>query len=640
MQSENSRIVLIVDQLEELITKSTQDDMAGRFIELLTRATASSREGVGHFTFVGTLRADFYAAFLGQAPTAPQLLQEAYLVGSLTSSEIRQAIEGPATLVGITFEEGLVDRILRDAETPDALPLLSFVLRKMYDAMDHESRVLTHALYEELGTLQGALGLYANQVFTTLPDSTGEALIEAVLHHLVTITPGGTAARRRAALRAIPSDAIPAVDGFIEARLLIAGEEDRTPTVEVAHEALFRNWHKLATRIAAESAAAQYLHQVLTQGVADWERLGVYLGVEQRRLLNESAATLTIAHRELEFVLRSSIHSDDRVQYWFERAQREGLNVDSILESIFRRGDPASRQHLLDFIQDLIEDQDLRYVDYLKIAAESEYPALRRQAKDCLVSLAQDSGRHTAPAAANAIDSLSLIAVYAGQYQIGEPGGEIWISVDSFAIGRFLVTNKEYQLFVKETGHRAPLHWESGAIPRGKREHPVVYVSFYDAVAYCQWLSAATGQVYRVPSEVEWEIGASWCVSDRAKLTYPWGASFDSQLCNTWESGLGETTPIGQFSPAGGDSPLGLCDAAGNVWEWTSTVGRSADGAILPYPSPERNQSDLTIWAPRVQRGGTFLAGSEYATTSFRLFNLPDLALQDFGFRVVREGRS
>jgi formylglycine-generating enzyme required for sulfatase activity len=108
-------------------------------------------------------------------------------------------------------------------------------------------------------------------------------------------------------------------------------------------------------------------------------------------------------------------------------------------------------------------------------------------------------------------------------------------------------------------------------------DHPVVGVSWYEAVAYCRWLTEALqaagaldeSEVVRLPTEAEWEKAAR---GEHARR-WPWGDDFDPAWAITGESGLRRTTPVGKYSPAG-DSPYGAADIAGNVWEWCSSLYR------------------------------------------------------------------
>jgi formylglycine-generating enzyme required for sulfatase activity len=132
-----------------------------------------------------------------------------------------------------------------------------------------------------------------------------------------------------------------------------------------------------------------------------------------------------------------------------------------------------------------------------------------------------------------------------------------------------------------------PDDWEDGQPPKEKLNHPVVNVSWYDACAYCRWLSQATGKAIGLPSEAEWEKTAR---GSQNKRVYRWGDTFDMLKCNCDELGLGDTTPVGVF-PAGA-SPYGALDLAGNIWEWIRNlwgedvqkppVLRLSDGRTLP----------------------------------------------------------
>lgn len=145
------------------------------------------------------------------------------------------------------------------------------------------------------------------------------------------------------------------------------------------------------------------------------------------------------------------------------------------------------------------------------------------------------------------------------------------------------ITNRQYQAFVAATGHPAPdvdaetwagyglVHpyarsrrhaWQGGLPPDGRAAHPVVLVSHRDAEAYAAWLSKETGDVWRLPVWREWEKAAR----GPAGTIFPWGDRWDPSRLNSHDAGPFDTLPVGSF-PAG-DSPFGMSDAAGNVFEW------------------------------------------------------------------------
>ena len=198
------------------------------------------------------------------------------------------------------------------------------------------------------------------------------------------------------------------------------------------------------------------------------------------------------------------------------------------------------------------------------------------------------------------------------------------VYLDAFYIDRYPVTNAEYKKFVDATHHPPPEHWKSGKIPPGKENHPVVNVSWNDAVAYAQWVGA------RLPTEAEWEKAASWDDIKKEKRVYPWGNDFDASKCNTSESGIGDTTPVGKYSPQG-DSFYGVADMAGNVSEWC------ADWYDENYykNSPAQNPKGPDSRQYRVLRGGAFYDKSYGVRAAYRYGGYPDLRGGDRGFRVV-----
>jgi len=161
------------------------------------------------------------------------------------------------------------------------------------------------------------------------------------------------------------------------------------------------------------------------------------------------------------------------------------------------------------------------------------------------------------------------------------------VETAAFEITAIPVTNAQYAAFLDQTGHPWPdvdaktwagyrlIHpysrsrrhaWSGPTPPAGRADHPVVMVAYEDAVAYAAWLSGKTGRTWRLPTEAEWEKAARG-TDGRA---FPWGGEFDPTRLNSHDSGPFDTMPAGTF-PAGA-SPYGLLDAAGQVYEWTSTA--------------------------------------------------------------------
>lgn len=201
------------------------------------------------------------------------------------------------------------------------------------------------------------------------------------------------------------------------------------------------------------------------------------------------------------------------------------------------------------------------------------------------------------------------VAVPAGAFAGGEPAAPRVIA-QPYRIGRYPVTNAQYLRFVAATGHALPVHWDPATrrFPAGLANHPVVFVSWHDAQAYCAWLSARDGRAWRLPSEDEWERAARGA-DGRA---YPWGDAFDAQRANVQETALRGTSPVGAFP--GGASPCGALDMAGNVWAWTAGAEGQAMVAL---------------------RGGSWMQYGPFARCAFRHYEPRHAVLNDAGFRVV-----
>jgi formylglycine-generating enzyme required for sulfatase activity len=195
------------------------------------------------------------------------------------------------------------------------------------------------------------------------------------------------------------------------------------------------------------------------------------------------------------------------------------------------------------------------------------------------------------------------------------------------------VTNAQYAAFAKATDRERPKDWEGGILPDGKEDHPVVEVTWHDAVAYCNWLAEVTGKAYRLPSEAEWEKGARGTDG----RVYPWGNEWDPKRCNSEEGSPGDTTPVDAYPE--GASPYGLLDMAGNVWEWTRSLwGKEWGKPDFKYPyKPDDGRENLEAGSDvmRVLRGGSWFYDQRYARCASRYRSIPGGFGNLVGFRVV-----
>jgi serine/threonine-protein kinase len=199
----------------------------------------------------------------------------------------------------------------------------------------------------------------------------------------------------------------------------------------------------------------------------------------------------------------------------------------------------------------------------------------------------------------------------------------------AYYIAKTPVTNEQYLAFVQAARHGLPDHWEGKLSLMGKEDHPVTYVSWYDAVNYCRWLAKVTGKPYGLPSEAEWEKAASWDAVAECKRVYPWGDEWDASRCNSDQGDQGGTTRVGLYSPQG-DSPYGCADMAGNVLEWTRSTRRA-----YPYETADGRENLRVSGVARMLRGSSFSTESGGMRCACRMGFRPVQKDDSTGFRVV-----
>jgi formylglycine-generating enzyme required for sulfatase activity len=215
-----------------------------------------------------------------------------------------------------------------------------------------------------------------------------------------------------------------------------------------------------------------------------------------------------------------------------------------------------------------------------------------------------------------------------------------------YRIGVYPVTNREYAEFLAR--QRNPLDfapplkagWRNLKPPQERLDHPVTWVSWRDALAYCGWLSAQSGRAYRLPSEAEWEKAASWgrAAPPGGPPRYPWGDAWDPQCAN---AGSSDTTPV--TAHRAGASAYGVQDLLGNAQEWTCTVSAAQSGQpdlTFDYDRardgrPGMEPDPLPAGARMVHRGGSYRSAPAELRCTTRGLSAPDSEVPWRGFRVA-----
>ena len=211
----------------------------------------------------------------------------------------------------------------------------------------------------------------------------------------------------------------------------------------------------------------------------------------------------------------------------------------------------------------------------------------------------------------------------------------------NFEISFYPITVAQYQAFIEDKGYLQKRYWtDEGWQWRSKNDvqkpgiypgvfqlenHPQVGVSWYEAVAFCNWLSEKSGEAITLPTEAQWERSARH-IDGRI---YPWGDKFEPDCCNSYETGLNSTSAVGIFPQS--DAVCGAADMSGNVFEWCLTKYR---GDYQDYEKKVNN--DLSSSEPRVLRGGGWYYRRFGARCASRNWSDPDDRDDNIGFRCVR----
>jgi iron(II)-dependent oxidoreductase len=648
------KLVVVLDQFEEFFLR-LGDPLRQRFwLELAafrepSGQSAETQQDGAEVRFVLSLREDYFHQMDGARRHLPDILSDSYRLTSLSEDKASTVITEPAARAGVTIEPALAVHLLADLGEAGAIapPQLQIVCFRLFlDCLSNPDEALrgapiilkrTHirlADYQRLGEAKGILADYVRDELNRLADPAQRDLARALLKVLVTSEATKAAQNRAEIERGLAeAGALDAQDAMglaqahdvlcllVERRLVREFERGGQALYELAHDHLAKEIHTWIDQAELQTKLAR---ELLRREVRSWKSAGLLIGRDALAIIHERRDALCqIDEDTLKLLLRSSLAANYETPYWFERACQSGVDVNNIvlagLKSENFRTRAAAVQALARLAQtsDVLQTSEVLETLYNRLT--DLYPQVRVATIAALECL-QPTGEWR--------KNLKYECyVPAGEFIMGDDLGNDnekpahIVYLDAYYIAKYPVTNAEYQRYRQDIN-------QPFTMPTGTGDHPVVEVSWYDARDYASW--AEMGLL----SEAQWEKAASWDAEAEQhfarKRKYPWDDTFDKSKCNIFESGIGTTTPVGNYSKKDGDSPYGVADMVGNVWEWLNDWYLSSYYHKFSSKNPPGPKSGSF----KVLRGGSWYSNENSAPCTSRYYYAPPSRTGYYGFRV------
>lgn len=581
-----SEVVIILDQLEEIFTQVAATERSG-FAHSLAECLAD--EGLP-LRCVLIIRGDYFSQLGEFSNHWPHIFHHQFYLRPMQTEEISAAITEPVKRIDkqIVYDEALLNTLFEVLQKDEMdLPELQILCTHLYAlAKSQGVSQINLDLYHQAGGAQGILGSYLEQALAGFPNSE-RLLAEQALFGLV----DSQGQRRLASLTDLSgqlgyaeSRLHPVLNQLVTSRLVQRAEDGR---YSLAHDYLAAT---LRDRFSRADLTVKQTRELLEREVTSWRINRSLIARDRLEFITQQQAILThLDAEETELLCRSAVAHQVAVDIWALAAYQQGVDIWPILQPALSASDLQARASA---------------VAILSLMGEAALPALG----DALA----DPAPLVRVRAIQALEQLGSEAAW--QTIMTKLQAEVYIPPDEnqvgFYIDRYPVTQAAYQLFLQDhPDHEPPDSWSGRLAPTRRHDHPVVGVSWYDAQAYAAWAGK------RLPTAAEWQRAAGGPAGQR----YPWGDHFLAGRANTREVGLGKTMPVSAFSPAG-DSPYGVADMAGNVWEWLADEGGPAGGY-------------------RQLRGGAWLYSAEFARIDYDHFwRKPDQRHEAIGFRLCVDG--
>lgn len=511
--SREATVLLMIDQCEELLAGGANEER-DRFLAFL-RALLS-REDSG-LMVLATLRSDFLGSFQDH-PAMRRLRFETLPVPQMAVDDFASVIEGPARIAGLELGPGLVQAMIRDTQTSDALPLLAFTLRELWDGFGKHDKCLTLEQYrDKLGRLEGCIARASEAVLAAVPLVVQDLSdLQNSWLSMVRATDKGHYAKQPVYWEDLPPSSHDVLERFVTARVLVSHGNEYGRTLEVAHEALLRTWPRLSDWIEHSRSDLQLI---------------VYEEMSAERWYKKGASFRELWPKE-------RVEKIQHVLARFKKTPSEHLQAMLHPESILIKAlndTSVSHQERLLIGQRLAELGDPR-------------PG---------VGLRPDG-----------LPDIVWIEIQGGSVKL--LGHDQVVNVQPFRIAKYPVTNAQFEAFLKaEDGFTNEEWWKDSEqwkwTPKPtwcEANAPREEVTWSHAMAFCRWLSAKIGTSIRLPTEWEWQQAATGGDPERQ---FPWEGENHSSRWNGDESTLQRTTAVGMYPH--GATQQGVLDMAGNVRE-------------------------------------------------------------------------
>lgn len=585
--SRDATALIMIDQCEELLTVGANEE-GNRFLPFL-RAVIDREDS--RFMVLATLRSDFLGSFQDH-PAMRGLRVETFPVPQMEVDGFASVIEGPAKISGLELEPGLVQAMISDTKTSDALPLLAFTLSELYGGYGEDKLLTLEEYRDKLGRLDGCIRKAAEAVLAAEPlsDEKVSALRTAFLS-MVRVADNDQYAKQPVQWKDMPASIHDLLERFVTARLLISGGDKNGRTIEVAHEAIFRAWPRLVGWLDDHKSFLVW-QQRINNIIKEWNVNGQNPDLLLRGLPLRQA---------LDWLTKKSKHvsSEERlfVTVSKNRMERDRTMAGAIAGLVFMVIGLTIGLWGYSFDHALLKIQSL------------------------FVSI------HRVP---------DMVAIPGGHFEQGDThgGGQSYekpvhvVTVKAFAIGKFEVTFDEYDRFALATDR--PLPRDEGW---GRSQRPVINVTHSEAKEYANWLSEKTQSRYRLPTESEWEYAAR----SKGRDDLWAGTSEEKQLADFAvysQNSQNRTAPVGPNQGRRANAS-GLYDMSGNVYEWTEDCWHGTykqaptDGAAWLKEADGKCQG-------HVVRGGYWDNKPTDLRTSFRYYFDAEYRHFSLGFRLVQ----